>query len=924
MAPERRHVLPSSPRFGIFTTDTHLVVRTWDPFVAEMTGMEADQVLNRPIGVVLPELADRGLLQLFARVVTEGTVQVLAPALHRYVTACAPSSRFATSEHMLQRVTIGPVREGGHISGVAVTIEDVTDRIERERELAERVVDEGAMPGIASGQTIDSLTRALGEREWRTRQAAVRGLAEEGPAIVHTLVNTLRDQHRNFDVLSSLLDLLAATDIDVVEPVMECLKNEDVDLRIQAALILGERRDRRAAPALIAALADPDANVRFHAIEALGILHATEAAESLVDIALGGDFFLAFPALQALSRMGDLSVAPRLVPLLNDELLRGAVAEALGELGDEFVVMPLALLLNEPQAPTEVIADALAGVYERYEARYGAGEQIASVARRYVSATGTQNLLDAVQRVESDRLRGIARVMGWLNGAAVQRALTRLLGQRAVRAQVVEALVRYGTGVVDLLIEQLRAEDLDTRQAAAVALGRIGDRHATRALLETLNDPELALPVAGALARIGDQDAFNALLDLLGHKDAAVRQAATAALNSIGHPEMPTRIFELLVDPTPVVRESAVKITGYFGYPMCVERAIACCADPSEIVRRAAVEHLPYLDHAGVIPALAHALEHDTPTVRAAAATAFARVEPQCALEPLLRALEDSDPWVRYFAVRSLGNFRNAGVAKAVRALLERDESGQVRLAAIDVLGLLDAAESVTVLEPLTASSDPDVARAAIRALGHTTDEHAAPILDGLLRSPDTFRRLEAVTATGARDHMDSASALQWVAAADSNRDVVNAAVCALVALSSRDGTSPSAAIDALIALTSEPELRESVIAGISGLPCRRIDDIAKGLRSPSADIRCATIEALSRMMNREASRWIETALDDDVAAVRTTAVGELRRLGSRHATKKLLHLAQTDPDIDVRHAAVMAISYQRGDRSASDHAERP
>src|SRR5205814_8030951 len=244
--------------------------------------------------------------------------------------------------------------------------------------------------------------------------------------------------------------------------------------------------------------------------------------------------------------------------------------------------------------------------YDRYEERDGAGEHIASLARQGIGAIGTQNLLDAVHGLGPDRLRGIARVMGWLSGPAVQRALTRLLGQRPVRAQVVEALVRYGDGVVSLLIEQLAAEDLETRQAAVIALGRIGDRRATPALLKMLHDPELVLPVAAAFARLGDGEAFEPLLGLLGHVDSAVRQAAIAALNSIGHPDMPRRIAGFIDDPNPAVRESAVKIAGYFGYPACVDRVLERCSDGSEAVRRAVIEHLPFFEHRGVVPALAH------------------------------------------------------------------------------------------------------------------------------------------------------------------------------------------------------------------------------------------------------------------------------------------------------------------------------
>ena len=80
-----------------------------------------------------------------------------------------------------------------------------------------------------------------------------------------------------------------------------------------------------------------------------------------------GDFFLAFPAIQALCRLGTASVAPRLVPLLADGLLRAPVIEALGELGDEDVTEPLVHLLNMAAAPTDVITDALAGLHDRYE-----------------------------------------------------------------------------------------------------------------------------------------------------------------------------------------------------------------------------------------------------------------------------------------------------------------------------------------------------------------------------------------------------------------------------------------------------------------------------------------------------------------------------------------------------------------------------
>ena len=912
--------------FGIFTVDATLVVRTWHPWLARVTGLASADALGRPLTTMAPDLEARGLLPVFERVLTDGSVEVLASALHHYLIPCPPSVAVAGFDRMRQRVSIGPIREDARIVGAVITIEDVTARVAHERLLARQLADSDvqvrraaarALGQALSPDAIVPLGRALGDDDTSVRRAAVAGLAAYGDDIVHTLVETLRQQHGDFNVLSSALDLLAVSDVDIVEPIAECLRGADVDLRIQAALILGERRDRRAVAPLVAALDDADVNVRFHAIEALGKLQANEAAEPLVRIAETGDFFLAFPAVQALAGLRDPTVAPRLVPLLADEMLRTPAVEALGKLADEAVVPALVALLNTRGTPTEVIADALSDLHERLERRYGTGEHVVALVRRAVDATGTQSLLDAIDRVSGDRLSGLTRVLGWLEGPAAQRALTRLLGQASVRAHVVEALVRHGSGVVDLLVEQLRSEDLDTRQAAAVALGRIGDRRAAGALIEALHDRELALPAAGALARIGAREAFEPLLALIGHEDVAVRQAIIAALNSIGHPEMPQRIVALLDDPDPLVRESSVRIAGYFGYPTCVDQVLARCSDAAEEVRRAVVEHLPFFDDPRTTAAIVAMLERDSPRVRAAAAGALARVEPATAVPALTRALRDQDAWVRYFAVRALGAHRDAANADLVIQRLTQDPAGQVRLAAIDVLGRLNAPQALDALIPLASAEDDDVARAAIAAIGQSGRPEAAVFLDTLVRSRDAWRRLAAVTVIAGGNDGQAAATLQWIAGADEDAAVATAAIEGLARLAA--GTARSlAAVRALIALLEEPERREQAIATLAALPSHALPAIIDGLSHASPEVRRGTIEALGRMRRGEASQALEAALDDPLPAVRTAAITELRRLGSTRAGRKLLALARTDPDAEVRQAAVLAVA--RTDRADTSH----
>ena len=902
--------MPERLPLGIFTTDVHLVVRTWDAWMERATGREAAAVLNRPLATVLPDVADRGLLAIMQGVLARGAVEVLAPALHHDLFPCAPLEPSAVFVRMQQHVTIGPLRDDGAIVGLIVTIEDVTARLERERQMADdlRRGDRGRA-GDAAAPEVASLTRSLGDDDWRVRRMAVASLAPHGQAIVGALVSTLRRQHDNLNVLSSSLDLLSASDIDIVEPLVGFLDDGDSNLRIQTALILGERRDRRAIRPLIQHLQDEDVNVRFHIIEALGRLQATEAAEPLVTIAQGRDFFLAFPAIQALSRLGTAAVAPRLVPLLADEMLRAPAIEALGELGDDEVTAPLVHALNTSGAPTEVITDALAGLHDRYESRYGAGDHIAGLVRRHISPTGMQQILDAVQRVGPDRLQGLTKVLGWLEGEGVRRALTRLLGQSAVRAQVVEALVRNGSGVVTLLMDQLHAEDLDTRQAAAVALGRIGDRRATQALVAAMEDRELAIPAAGALARIGAPDAFEPLIARLGESDPAIRQSVVAALNSIGHPHMPLRVLGLLESADATVRESALRIAGYFGYTECVAHVLACCADERASIRRAAVEQLPFFDDPRIAAPLIDRLQDECAAVRAAAAAALVRVDVPSRVEVLIRALEDPDAWVRYSSVRALAAMHATRAVPALVARLHADPAPHVRLAAIDAVGRLRPATALDILEPLTRSPDDDMARAAIRALGHLEVEAAFDVLDAQRQAPAAWRRLAAIAAIAAGGNARAPEVLQWMAAADAEREVAGSALDALAAIGVREGAQGSEATRALVALTAEPARRDQAIAAVSNLPPRRIADVAAGLRHAAPDVRCGTVEALSRMKSPEASRMIESALDDGAARVRLAAVAALKHLGTRGAQRKLMALARADPDADVRRAAIMAVA---------------
>lgn len=931
---------PAGPgrRIGILTTDDRLVITSWDGALASMTGIAGDAAVGRPLTAVVPDLESRGLIGIVRETLVTGAPTVLAPAFHHYFVPAPPADPSSRYPRMQQRVALAALLEGERAVGLIVTIEDVTERLELERQLASdlREADSAArlraIERLAAINPVDGLgplPAALADEDWRVRRSAIAALAgRRDPGLVDALVSALREGHRNFSVLSSALQLLSITGVDLAESLIDLLSHHDADLRIQAALALGTQTRPEAVAALLGALDDEDVNVRFHAIEALGKLRPPAAVERLAAIAESHDFFLAFPALEALSRINDSAVAPRLVPLLADELVGGQAAEALGQIGDEEAVAPLLAALDRPHTSPASIVDALNGIHRRYAEMFSGGPaHIEALVRASISIEGAQRVIEAAPRASGASLRHFATMLGWLRGAAVERALARLVGTPGAQGELLEAIVRFGAPMVDRLIEQLHSEDVKTRRVAATALGRIGDARAVEPLVALLDDDdrELLTVAAGALARLGDRRAFEALLRLIGDRDLAVRQAAIGALNSIGHPDMAARMQALLQDGDVHVRESAVKIAGYFGYASCAAALLDRCRDTDETVRAAALEHVAYFDDDRSVPLLIAALGQDTARARAAAARALAHSGRVDAVEALRRAIGDPDPWVRYFSAASLGRLADRESLPRLERMAADDHAPQVRIAAIGAIGQIGVASdaaAVPMLASFIEAADDELAVAAIQALGTVDSVPALEALRRALAAAPPARRVAAAEAIGRRHGAAAIELLQWTAAADTDVEVTRAAIGGLSRIGGGAGPHAAQAVAALAAVAGDPARRADSIAALAALSERTIPHLGGALESREPSVRCAVIEALGRQAHPTASAYVLGALGDEDASVRQLAVTVLARLGTRGVARPLADLADHDPSEGVRRAA--AIALRRMGKEPGDPANPP
>ena len=917
--------MTDSPDLGILIADRSLIVRSWDRWLETVTGVTSEVASGRPLAEVAPGFEARGFLARFNETLTSGAVHVLSPAFHRYLVPCAPRVPSPFFTQMQQRVHVGPLLDGTRIEGLIITIADVTPQLDDERRLAARLESKDPEERRAAAATIAKaagpaamkpFAPALDAEDWKIRRAAVRTLAKTADReLLHSLVETLRRDHRSFNTLSSALKVLAMSNVPMTAPLVELLGDADADLRIQAALALGEQQDPEAVEALVQTLQDPDANVRFHAIEALGRLRATDAVDALAAIVESGDVYLAFAAIDALALINDRRVAQRLAPLLGHADLRDAVAAALGVLGDEEAVTPLIETLNTHAEATAAVAAALAAIDQRERRELGEVGHIAGAMRAGLTPQGERHVLEALDDASPDALVALTRLVGWVRGDGADAALVRLLAHAHVRDLAIDALVARGEGVIDALRDSAASEDAAVALAAVATLGRIGSRRGTPLLVPLLDEsPDLAIAAAGALSRIGDPDAFEALIAQAGHPHAAVRQAVVGALNAIGHADMPARIGALIDDPDPYIRESAVRIAGYFGYESAVDTLIARTADPEEAVRAAAIEHLPFVDDARVFDTVQRGLGDRAPRVRAAAARALARIEGHGAHEALLWALRDGDLWVRYYAARALGERGDAAAVAPLTACAAADTAPHVRIAALDALGFIGNADAWPALSACAEDPDEDVTAAALRALGALRTSEGLSLLQRATRAESIKIRLSAVAGLGADGSPAAVSALAWLAGTDTIPAVFEAAVAALADIASSTSAAASSAVDALVELQAIARRAETASGALCRLGAARVDDVARGLAHPQADVRRRTVDTLARMRTSAATRFVAQALDDEVAAVRETAVLAVTRLGARGFAQRVQALARHDESKAVRRAAADAAVRLRGD----------
>lgn len=786
-----------------------------------------------------------------------------------------------------------------------VLLQQLFASIRQSRALAESIADfwsphppiheraRNALPQYGVG-VVGPLLESLREvpaltKELRDQLPAV--LAGIGPAAIPALVGHLADPDEGERAVSvAALGLLGA--VDALPAVAALATDASALVRLEAVRALGAIGDTglRAADrqARVMRPGRPPRRWPFRrpAIEinrAELVVSALRAA--LADATVG----VRVAAARALGLVGKVAApaAPDLIARLraDEEPVQCAAAEALGRIGDESGVQPLAEALAHPTATVRAAAARALGAYGENarpavpalvpllrdsdeDVRHAAGDALGRTGELPHEATAAlvEGLANPDTHVQVQTAEALAKIGETAAEAAPALAAALENGNELVRAKAAEALGKMGEtaaeAAVPTLIRALRDDDGWVSAVAAEALGEMGEaaEDAVPALVRSLShiSPLVRARAAEALGKLNSAatPAVPALERAATDTDGGVREQALRALGAVVHgAEAEPLLLAGLRDPEPRVRAAAAEAFGKRGTP-----------------------------HAGATAELVRLLDDANDEVKFRSIAALARVAgplPEV-IDGLCRRLtDDGSVWVRETAAQHLGAL-GAPAASAGPALLRAARTAEeaLREQAVRALILIRPPE---LEEALTgAMTDPSPAVRKVATAGWMKADAvpgaAVAVLVEALRDPEVQVRANAAHALGRLDALPPAA-------------VPGLTECAA---HPNDGLR----LNAAVALRNAPNAT-STLAGLIGDPNSRVRLIAAGAvlaRTPDdAPATQAVVAALSdpSLRLRQVGFEVVAALGD--------------RAGSFRAALAARATDETDADLRARIAELLA-----------------
>lgn len=637
--------------------------------------------------------------------------------------------------------------EGEPLKPLEEIASDLASHDEELRRLA--VVALGPRPLSESEELV---FRALGDESWRVRKEAVTILLAEGgtPEIVEGLIALLRCRD-NAGMRNAAVESLVGLGPVAVPPLCRHLDDFDHDLRKFIIDILGSIGSADCVPQLLRAMEDPDPNVRSGAVENLGKLRDPRAIPHLLQALSVGDVWFRFAILDALAAIGSPVPLEAITPLLEENLLRRAIYDCLGAVG-ELDCLPI--LVDGVQERARSARDSAAVALMRLRTRMDeAGRQrVDKVLKGFKGTHLLDGILRSVGCADLPVLEPLVGLLGIVGDPRSALALLALSRHERLRYACAQAFRSLGTGVLPALWEYFPIASPDERAFIAYLSGELGFHQGGGLLLEVLKDdsPQLRSAALLSLGKLNVPGAPKKIARCLSDREPGVRSSALEALDRLAAMTPATIApiaHELAVAQYPERRRDAARILGALKDG---ERLSLMAKDEVAAVRKAAVASLSRLEEPQVVKHLVLALVDEAPEVRMAAAGALGKVGGGPALAPLLLALGDPDEGVQIAALKGLAELKAPESLSGVLAYLA-GRRGAVLIAGLRTVAAVGGSAALQPVREALSDPDEEIVEAAIAILSRYDGEWIAQFQEKLLSHPHWGVRSSFARVIGAK-----------------------------------------------------------------------------------------------------------------------------------------------------------------------------
>ncbi len=597
-------------------------------------------------------------------------------------------------------------------------IEDLLHRLGSSDE-EERRVAVSALAGFPFQRVKDIAISALGDESWRVRKEAVDLILSFSPEdeLARELVSLLTVQG-NAGLKNSVVEVLQAVGERVLPHLVEHLAHEDAGVRKFIVDIMGGIGSASILPELSAVLCDNDSNVAAAAAESLGAIGDAGAVPQLLKTLERDDLLIRYAILEALVKIGTPVPLGSITSLAGDPLLKKALFDCLGVIGD---IGSASLLVDGLTNRARNVREAALTAIEMIRQRSSADDFLKSIGLKLREFAGTEAVEYLIAMVESSDLKiKVASVvmLGFVGDLRALAVLVKGCGDENLQFASLAALRNLGEVVGAMLVDRYNNADEDERCIIVYIAGEIRLPETRAIVTAALTDSAVMVRAlaAEAIGRSELTELIPLLVKVLSDDNAEVRRRATTALvrlATVARENVAASAVQLSESDNPDCRLQAVKL---FGALKEAGQLTFLSKDEDYLVRREAIAALGDIKSPESASRLAMALADEEADVRLAAATALGWngfIDESCSL---MLALDDTSQRVQAAAIKSLGRRRDLLSFDRI-AKFTYSASGMLKITAMQALVYIDPVKAVKFLEQAINDSDDEVARVAMNLL---------------------------------------------------------------------------------------------------------------------------------------------------------------------------------------------------------------